>query len=85
MSDENNTRPVKVHRVVLMVVDRDDLGAEGVSQVLEATKYPNWCIAPRVREVQTRTVDFHDQHPLNLRESSAAAFRALFADEGGDR
>lgn len=85
MSDENDTRPVKVHRVVLMVVDGDDLGAEEVSEVLEETKYPNWCISPGVMEVQTRTVDWHDDHPLNLSKSSDAAFRALFADEGGDR
>lgn len=84
MSDENDTRPVKVHRVVMVVVDNDDIGAEGVAEVLEATKYPNRCISPRVREVQTRTVDWHDAHPLNLRESSDEAFRALFAD-GGDR
>ncbi len=77
----DDTRPVKVHRIVLMVVDHDDLGAEDVAEVLEETKYPNWCIHPHVMGTETREVEWHDEHPLNRTDSLKEAFRALFADE----
>ena len=39
---------VKVHRVEVLIVDFDDLGAEEIGVVLENTRYPNRCISPSV-------------------------------------
>ena len=70
----------KVHRVEILIVDHDDLGADGIRQVLESTRYPNHCISPQVAAVQTREVDWTDGHPLNQKRSWRAAFAALFAN-----
>lgn len=58
---------VKVHKVTLYVVDFDEVGAKGVAQVLEDTKYPNRCIDPRVLEVDTAELgEWDDSSPLNM-------------------
>jgi hypothetical protein len=69
---------VKVHRVELLIVDTDDLGANSVAEVIENVRYPNHCIAPRVVNVDTREVDFDDDHPLNCGDTWLAEFRRLF-------
>ena len=64
--------------MTLLVVDSDDLGEDEVQYVLERTRYPNHCIAPRVMETRTREVDWSDDHPLNGRGWALAA-EDLFA------
>ncbi len=63
----------KVHRIVLMVVDLDNLGAEGVADVLE-----NTCISPSVLSAATEEVEWADDHPLNRRDTRYEAFDTLF-------
>ncbi len=70
---------MKVHRIEVMVVDHDGLGANEVRTVIESTNYPNDCIRPKIVDVQTREVEWTDDHPLNQRRGWLAAFRALFA------
>lgn len=74
---------MKVHRVTLLVVDTDDLGADEVKVVLENTKYPNHCIGPSVMQVDTVEVEWTDEHPLNRRDAKRAEFERLFAAKGG--
>lgn len=69
----------KVHRIVLCVVDHDQLGTDEVRSVLESTHYPNHCISPRVVEVATRQVDWTDEHPLNQDATATDALNELFA------
>ncbi len=71
----------KVHKIVICIVDPDDLGAAEVKTVLEGARYPNHCISPRVVAVETREVEWADDHPLNRRGSIASAFTQLFTDE----
>ena len=60
---------MNVHRLVIMVVDFDEIGAEGVKSVIENARFPNDCISPHVMEVDTRDIgEWHDEHPLNYRE-----------------
>lgn len=69
---------VKVHRIVLLVVDHDNLGIEDVKSVLESTRYPNRCIAPKVMQTETREVRWSDEHPLNASKTRDDAFYRLF-------
>ncbi len=62
MSDE--TRPVQVHRIVLLIVDTDGVGAGGIKQVIENARYPNRCIDPIVLTTETITIAYNDEHPL---------------------
>jgi hypothetical protein len=69
----------QVHKIVLLVVDHDQLGAAGVASELENARYGNDCIGPQVMATETREVEWSDEHPLNHRDKSAAAFAELFA------
>lgn len=70
---------MKVHRIVLMVIDFDELGAEGVKDALENARYPNRCIAPAVMDSQTVDIGpWADEHPLNNSSTDAAEFARLF-------
>jgi hypothetical protein len=70
---------MKVHRIVISVIDFDGLGAEEVREILEGTRYPNRCISPKVEEIQTRDIgEWGDDHPLNKLSSARAYFKALF-------
>lgn len=72
--------PTQVHRIVLFVVDHDQLGAAEVASVLEDARYPNRCIHPQVIVTETREVEWVDSHPLNYRSKAVAAVADLFGD-----
>jgi len=71
---------MKVHQIILTVIDYDDLGAEGVRRTIENARYPNHCISPRVAEVQTRDIgQWSDDHPLNRADQAAGELARLFS------
>lgn len=74
----------KVHRIVICVVDHDDVGANGVREVLENARYPNHCISPNVVAIDTRTVEWSDDHLLNQKGRTKLAFAELFGREVSD-
>jgi hypothetical protein len=69
---------MQVHKLVVLVVDHDDLGGVDVRDVIEETRYPNRCIYPKVMSVETRDVEWSDDHPLNKTATQDAAFDELF-------
>lgn len=75
---------MKVHRVTVLVLDFDDLGADGVKAEMEAVRYPNHCMNPEVKHVETVDIgEWDDEHPLNYRgETGDAEYRRLFPTEG---
>lgn len=68
----------KVYRVEVLVVDHDGLGADGIKEVLENQRYPNWCISPYVMSAESRDVEWSDEHPLNQRTTMRDFFLGLF-------
>lgn len=74
------TRPMNVYKVEVFIIDFDDVGEKGVKDVLENTRYPNRCLSPNVQKIETRKVDWHDGHPLNMNDQSEQALKDLFAD-----
>jgi len=70
----------KVYKVTLLIVDHDGLGSDGITEVIEYTKYPNYCIYPTVMATAEREVEWTDDHPLNT-SKQAEAFAELFGDE----
>ena len=63
MADE--PREIQVHIVKALIVDHDGLGPEGIKEELDNANFPNDCMHPNVLEVQTQTVQWTDDHPLN--------------------
>lgn len=72
---------MKVHKVTLLVIDHNDVGADDVATTLENTNYPADCISPRVVSVETAEVAWQDDDPLNHRQSHREAFAALFGKQ----
>jgi hypothetical protein len=69
----------KVFKIELMVVDHDGIGEDEVKLVLEDAHYPNRCISPNVVSIESREVDWTDEHPLNKRSTWKAFFAELFS------
>lgn len=59
---------MKAMIVTLIVIDFDNVGEDGVTQVIEHTRFQNNCIFPRVSKIETADIgEWHDDHPLNLK------------------
>jgi hypothetical protein len=63
------------------VIDLDGLGEDGVIDAIENARYPNRCIRPDVQRIESREIEWSDDHPLNRTVTQGAAYRALFADD----
>jgi len=68
----------KAYRVELLVIDHDGLTESDVVHVIETTRYPNRCIAPRVMRIDEREIEWGDRHPLNLTTTQRAEYERLF-------
>lgn len=68
----------KVHRIVLLVVDHEGLGAGSMKSLIEDT--PNDYVMPSVMQIDTREIEWHDAHRLNSSETVHAAFEELFSE-----
>lgn len=81
---------MKVYKIEVMVIDLDDLGETEIVDVIENTKYPNHCISPEVKAIESRDIGlWHDDHPMNKHDTQDAEYRRLFTiaacQEGGVR
>lgn len=74
----------QVHRVEVLIVDTDDVGPDGVRRLLEHTRYPNRAISPHVMGIETRAVDWSDEHPLNRAATTEGAYRELFGERAAE-
>lgn len=70
---------MQVHKIEIMIIDFDEVGAEGIKEVLENTHYPNRCIDPCVKSIKTVEIrEWDDDHLLNRRETAEAEYQRLF-------
>ena len=70
---------MNVHKVVLTIIDFDDVGADEIKVVIENQHYPNRCISPDVVNIETVDIgEWDDDHPLNNRKTSKAEWHRLF-------
>ena len=72
---------MKIFKIEVMVIDFDDVGADGTKTILENTRYPNRCINPMVKKIEERTIEWSDDHPLNRTSTMDAAYADLFRSE----
>ena len=70
---------MEVHKVTLYIIDHDEIGKEGVKEILEITRYPNRCILPTVLSIESRDIgEWDDNHPLNMIDIADEYCRKLF-------
>ena len=70
---------VKVYKIELCVIDFEALGESETKEIIESQKYPNYCIAPRVKAIESREVEWSDEHPLNKKATADQEYHRLFA------
>lgn len=57
---------MQVHKVIITIIDLDEVGADEIVEVIENTHYPNRCINPHVFTIETVEIgEWNDDHPLN--------------------
>lgn len=70
---------MKVHKLTVMVIDHDEVGADEAKHVIETARYPNRCIMPHVMNVETANIgEWREDHPLNQIPEQEAEFERLF-------
>jgi len=71
---------MQVFKLEIYVVDMDEVGADGIKDVIENARYPNRCIAPEVKSIEVRDIgEWTDDHPLNITSTADAELARLFA------
>lgn len=70
---------MKAYKVVLLVIDDENVGEKNITSYIEDARYPNRCIAPQVMAIDGREIgDWHDDHPLNKTDQYENEFKRLF-------
>ncbi len=76
---------MKVYKVVLSIIDFDEVGDE-MADYIEDAHYPNDCLSLRVVSIESRDIgEWSDDHPLNQSDTAKAEFERLFLYEGLSR
>jgi len=71
---------MKAYKIEIMVVDLDEIGEEKIKSLIEHTRYTGRCMRPEVMKIETRDIgEWHDDHPLNLKNATKAEYERLFA------
>lgn len=74
---------MKIYRIEVLVVDTDQIGEKEIKDVIENARYPNRCISPQVKKIESRDIgEWHDDHPLNNTNTADAEYQRLFATGG---
>lgn len=66
---------MKVFKVEMYVVDFEGMGEEEIKRVIEDGKY----IYPNVVHMESREVNWSDDHPLNKKSTCDAEYKRLFS------
>ncbi|MDP3937323.1 MAG: hypothetical protein Q8R92_04210 [Deltaproteobacteria bacterium] len=75
---------MKAYLLRVLVIDHNEVGA-GIRLVIEATRYPNRCIAPTVLDVTEHQIgEWSDDHPLNYAATDALAWIKEYAPGSED-
>lgn len=69
---------MNVYKVTVLVIDFDDIGADEIRSVIENAHYANDCIAPTVKAMDAREIEWSDGHPLNRSDTADAEYERLF-------
>ena len=71
---------MQVHKVELVIIDFDEVGIDDIKDILENTRYPNYCISPKVISTSSRDCgEWSDDHPLNDSGATPGYIHYLFS------
>jgi hypothetical protein len=79
-------KQMQVHKLTVMIIDHDELGADGVIEALENGRFGNRCISPHVMESASVDIgEWTDDCALNSASRSGDEFQRLFDGVGMSR
>ena len=71
---------MKVYKLEVLIIDFDEVGEEGIIGVLENANYPNDCISPEVKKIESREIgEWDDDNPLNNTDTADEEYERLFS------
>jgi len=71
---------MKVYKLTCMVIDFEELGADGIRDAIAGAHYGNHWGPPEVMAIEERDIgEWHDEHPLNKAGEDVDEFERLFA------
>ncbi len=70
---------MKAYKVELLIVDHDEIGPDGILEVLQNTHFPNRCILPSVMNIIEKDIgEYGDDHPLNDTLKCEGEYKRIF-------
>lgn len=70
---------MKAYKIELLIVDHDEVGQDDIRDILETQKYPNYCIAPNVMNIECVEIgEWNDDHPLNKLDKMRQHYETIF-------
>jgi len=70
---------MKAYLLTVLIVDHDEVGSNDIKTILQETRYPNRCIAPRVQSIREADIgEWDDDHPLNFTDISEDTLKEYF-------
>lgn len=70
---------MKAYKVEILIIDFDQLGEKEIVEVIENTKYPNYCISPTVKDIKSVDIgEWTDEHPLNNSKLHDDEYKRIF-------
>jgi len=73
---------MRIYKIEISIINFDNLPEDEIVSVIENAHYPNHCISPEVRKIESRDIgEWKDSHPLNYRSSFEEEYKRLFGDK----
>jgi hypothetical protein len=70
---------MKAYKITLLFLDHDDVGPTEAKELIENARLPNHIQPGTVMQFEERDIgEWHDEHPLNRRDTMEAAYLELF-------
>lgn len=70
---------MKAYKIEILVIDHEDVGEQEIREMIENVKYPNYCISPQVKNINSANIgEWTDDHPLNKRDTADEEYQRLF-------
>ncbi len=70
---------MKAYKLEILVIDHDHLGKDELLRELENARFPNDCVRMDVKRVEEADIgQWHDDHPLNKRDTAEMEYHRLF-------
>lgn len=70
---------MKAYKLEVLIFDFDDVGGNDIKEIIENTKYPNYCIRPHVKSIISADIgEWSDNHVIHKRGMDDIEYKKVF-------